>query len=410
MSAVDPSADPAPEALEVRRTLRAMMIYPAPAKSDDFRGKLPHGEAFSVYEHIDGAGCRGQWGRVAVAGYVCLDGTEVTDQEPAVLPRLSGSRLVPFHYAKNRDNDNPAPVWRSRRAMKGGEDSIDALDPDHVYAFRWRKRARGGGYFSTGQHRTVAAKDVKALKPSEFTGRDVTANAVPADVVLAWTVRWPHTPLYQEPHPDAKPAGRLGYHEQFMVTDAPKRRKGVQFYPLADGTGWVASKDARRWLRTASVPDGVGVSETWLDIELNQQTLTVMRGTEPQFVTLVSSGTWKDPTPTGIFRIEGKMAVTDMRSRAGDDDSYHVEDVPWVMYFKGRYALHGVYWHGRFGQRASHGCVNLSPRDARQVYELTAPHTPPGWVMVFEHERDPGTMLRIRRGDKVPEDKRKPLG
>jgi len=283
------------------------------------------------------------------------------------------------------------------------------LDTDHVYAFDWRRRGRDGGYYADQRRRTVSGKDVKALEPSEFTGRDLVAEPVPDGVVLAWTVQWPKTPLLPKAHPDAEPAELLGYHEVIYVQDNPTTRRGATFYPPVEGEGFLPAKHIRRWIPLVDRPEGVGADEVWLDVELTQQTLTVLRGDAPQFVTLVSSGSWKDPTPTGIFRFESKMAVSDMRSKPDSDDAYHVEDVPWVMYFKGRYALHGVYWHNRFGRRASHGCINLSATDARKVYSLTEPHTPPGWVMVMEHADDPGTVVRVRKRTELPEDKRRAI-
>ena len=50
--------------------------------------------------------------------------------------------------------------------------------------------------------------------------------------------------------------------------------------------------------------------------------------------------------------------------------SYFIQDVPWVLYFRGSYAIHGAFWHDRFGLRTSHGCVNLSPTDARRFFEF----------------------------------------
>ena len=43
------------------------------------------------------------------------------------------------------------------------------------------------------------------------------------------------------------------------------------------------------------------------------------------------------------------------------------------MYFANAYAIHGAYWHDEFGNRRSHGCVNLSPRDAGKVYGMVGP-------------------------------------
>ena len=385
------------------------MVYTEPREDSAFRGKLTHHEAIAIYEKVEGPGCREPWGRVAQAGYICLDATSPTKDAPTVLPRLPTGRLVPFFYAKNRDPENPAPIWRSRRQMREGAEPIGTLEKEHVYAFDWRRRGRDGGYYSDQRRRTVKGKDVKPLEPSEFTGRDLLAEPVPEDVVLAWTVQWPKTPLLPKAHPEAEPSELLGYHEVIYVQDAPTTKRGATFYPPARGEGFLPAKQIRRWIPLVERPEGVGSDEVWLDVELTQQTLTVLRGDTAEFVTLVSSGSWKDPTPTGIFRFESKMAVSDMRSKPDADDAYHVEDVPWVMYFKGRYALHGVYWHNRFGRRASHGCINLSATDARKVYTLTEPHTPPGWVMVMEHADDPGTVVRVRKRTELPEDKRAEL-
>ena len=95
-----------------------------------------------------------------------------------------------------------------------------------------------------------------------------------------------------------------------------------------------------------------------------------------------------------------------MRSRADEDDAYTVEEVPFAQYFDGRYGLHGTYWHNRFGLRTSHGCVNLSAKDAARVFALTTPVMPDGWLTVYEHTDDPGTPVRIRKGSEHPEDKR----
>jgi hypothetical protein len=59
-------------------------------------------------------------------------------------------------------------------------------------------------------------------------------------------------------------------------------------------------------------------------------------------------------------------------------------------------ALHGAYWHDRFGYKHSHGCVNLPPLDAEWVYFWSEDIAPEAngyriesglWVLV--HESDP---------------------
>jgi len=55
-----------------------------------------------------------------------------------------------------------------------------------------------------------------------------------------------------------------------------------------------------------------------------------------------------------------------------------------------------VYWHDRFGDRRSHGCVNLSPIDARWFYEWTEPNVPDGWWAIHSATPTEGTVVRVR--------------
>lgn len=59
--------------------------------------------------------------------------------------------------------------------------------------------------------------------------------------------------------------------------------------------------------------------------------------------------------------------------------TFELRDVPWIQYFAAGYALHGAYWHDVFGIPRSHGCINLSPIDARIVFRWTDPPVPDGW-------------------------------
>jgi lipoprotein-anchoring transpeptidase ErfK/SrfK len=70
-----------------------------------------------------------------------------------------------------------------------------------------------------------------------------------------------------------------------------------------------------------------------------------------------------------------EYGVTIRRGAAG----FELRDVPWIQYFASGYALHGAYWHDVFGIPRSHGCVNLSPIDARVVFMWTDPPVPDGW-------------------------------
>jgi hypothetical protein len=114
------------------------------------------------------------------------------------------------------------------------------------------------------------------------------------------------------------------------------------------------------------------------------------------YVTLVSTGLPWWQTPQGLFQIWAKIRVGNMSRtdpRAGS--YYFLQDVPWAMYFDGPYALHTAYWHDGFGYPRSHGCVNLSPRDAHWLFDWTAPTLQGhGWA-IRSTEEQPGTWIYV---------------
>src|SRR5690606_2285339 len=102
------------------------------------------------------------------------------------------------------------------------------------------------------------------------------------------------------------------------------------------------------------------------------------------YATLVSTGeaglaSADETTATrqGIFRIHTKHVTATMASSESGEE-FELRDVPYVQYFKDGYALHGAYWHDRFGVPKSHGCINLAPEDARRVFAWTEPQVPTG--------------------------------
>jgi lipoprotein-anchoring transpeptidase ErfK/SrfK len=152
------------------------------------------------------------------------------------------------------------------------------------------------------------------------------------------------------------------------------------------------------------LPAFAGRGGRWIDVSIENQLLVLWEGDRPVYATLVSSGKdgLGDPkrslsTPLGTFRIQQKHVTTTMDSTAADNE-FELRDVPWVMYFKGGYALHGAYWHDDFGRQRSHGCVNLSPIDARHVFEWSLPDVPEHWHGAYASQSfGAGTWIRIGR-------------
>jgi hypothetical protein len=115
---------------------------------------------------------------------------------------------------------------------------------------------------------------------------------------------------------------------------------------------------------------GRGDLYKYIEVDISDQTLRAYLGGEKVAEFLISTGTYKYPTPLGDFQIYYKVKSERMRFEYGPNhpDNYDLANVPNVMYFEGPYSLHGTYWHSNFGQRMSHGCVNLPLSKAAWLY------------------------------------------
>jgi lipoprotein-anchoring transpeptidase ErfK/SrfK len=123
---------------------------------------------------------------------------------------------------------------------------------------------------------------------------------------------------------------------------------------------------------------------------------------QPRYVSLVSTGRKKTPspelsyrTPKGLHRIRGKHLTSTMDNDEPGEPPYSLEDVPYVMYFKGAYAFHSAFWHDRFGRPRSHGCINLAPYDAKWLYNWAGPDLPETWHGGSATEENPGTWVYV---------------
>ena len=68
-----------------------------------------------------------------------------------------------------------------------------------------------------------------------------------------------------------------------------------------------------------------------------------------------------------------------MTPETGDPQKFWLADVPHTLYFRPPFAIHTAYWHEDFGMPKSAGCINVSPRDGRWIFDWAGPPTPAGW-------------------------------
>ncbi len=157
---------------------------------------------------------------------------------------------------------------------------------------------------------------------------------------------------------------------------------GLNWYLVGVGQ-WLDQKKVALVAPNSSPPQGVPADSRWIRVNLYEQTLAAYDQGQLVFATLTASGLPPWYTRPGLFQITKKLDSTPMSGSFAADfsDYYHLQDVPWVMYYDRARALHGTYWHDGFGYVHSHGCVNLSIADAHWLYSWTDIGT---WVQVYD--------------------------
>lgn len=154
-------------------------------------------------------------------------------------------------------------------------------------------------------------------------------------------------------------------------------------YPERVESDWYVAADFVRLLENPGVVEfkkGDSVpSQKKIIIDISEQTLYAYEGKDLFMQELVSTGLELTRTPRGSFTLFKKMPSRYMQGPLPDisDQYYDLPGVPWTMYFTGQgAAIHGAYWHEKFGERWSHGCVNLPPMQAKELYEWADVGTP----------------------------------
>lgn len=363
--------------------------------------------------------CASGWLALAPFGYACAgEGISVGESPPEselAVPAPSSEAALPYdyyfvkdigtpeyHQVPSRDQQRDVAAWRDRylellrRDPQKGLRFLRGELPNEPRKPAILRTLLDRGFFvavadveTRAQRRfarTIRGRYIKESQLERRSGSGFHGVALTSEQSLpvAWATRETR-PMTPAPRPDgtlrfatdreAPPIARLSV----VPWVARERVDGKLLHKLADG----------RYLRDWHVavaeriepPFPVAENEPWVHVDRGEQTLVVYVGNAPVYATLVSTGLEGHETPLGTFTIRDKR-VADTMSAIGADvesDRYSIEDVPWTQYFSGSFALHGAFWHERFGLRRSHGCVNLAPLDAHVVFRMTWPAVPDGW-------------------------------
>jgi lipoprotein-anchoring transpeptidase ErfK/SrfK len=107
---------------------------------------------------------------------------------------------------------------------------------------------------------------------------------------------------------------------------------------------------------------GAAKATAIIDIDLAAQKMHVESST--------GSYTWPVSTArSGYSTPRGHYAPIGLE-RMHYSKKYDNSPMPYSIFFRGGYAIHGTHATAALGRPASHGCVRLSPAHAQQLFEM----------------------------------------
>jgi hypothetical protein len=435
----DPPELPEQAAEYVEPTLtsiaRETLIYARPSFKSLKVGYLRVGAVVTRSERAVGnEGCKRGWYRIQPNGYVCIENSAILDTEgPSPFTELSAVRpdrmaALPYPYGRSR---YPTPPFYTKLPSKLEQERTEQDMVGHLRARTaeaWKSVPNAPtpsllqqgkvvpmpwGFFREGTPlttgRAMPDSGFALLGIYEHEGRRFALNTdfqlVPLDrlkpveiskfhgirlddqVTLPVAfVRSGSANLYAG---DPKKTGlsiarKLDYREAVPLTGREVIVSGIHYLETATHD-WIRDERLVRIERFKNKPGWATGKRSWIHVSILQQSLVMYEGDKPVYATLVSTGVdgLGDPLEThstirGQFLIHTKHVSMTMDSDA-EGDEFDLRDVPYVQYFQEGFALHAAFWHDSFGQPYSHGCVNLSPLDARALFHMTDPPVPQTW-------------------------------
>ncbi len=396
---------------------RDAAAYAQPDPKSEPLGKITEGTRLPVGEAVDGDKRCKVWLAAAPRGWLCARDAKPSTKPPlaVALPIVPDGRLVPQDYYSV---DKGAPRYASEDAVRAGT-ALPEPKTQSTYMVRKDDKSTvdidGVDYVKTSVG-LVASTELTKFRPAAFAGIDVVATPPPA---------WPFAWVYADDRKTVtaraaadKKAPSAGTFDHRAIVPVLEEVGG--FVRVADAQ-WIDRKSLRV-VRVRPRPEIAGAHAKWIDLDRDEQVMIAYDGETPVFVTLFSSGRRKKDTPPAIYRIRSKSSLTKMSAEERETSHYEVSEVPWATRFRSGLYFHAAYWHDRFGHVNSHGCVNLSSRDARWVYDWTEPVMPAGWSElevplegsmivrvydaktpeppVFDYEKEAKERVKIRKREK----------
>lgn len=375
---------------------RGTTVRVSPSEDAETRGLARATTRFAIGEVRESGDRCGFWMSVGVDAWVCGAHLASSSAAPSgrAFPEVRRGRALPYRYARVlRDG---ADGWLEREAFGRGSPSKSYRGGFMFVATLLRPEPDGRRLVRMRDGHFVDRERLQVYYESRFAGVELAS----ADELsrLGWVIPRRRGGERRSSTEVLGPDGTPTRRELRRLSRVDVRAEAGDRLEIAAGV-FVDAADVRR-PGLVPPPEGIEADERWVHVDRGTQTLVAYEGARPVFATLVSSGQPRQDreTPAGDFRLWIKIAAADMDDTGNEDpgEDYSVESVPWVQYFEGSNGFHAAFWHQSFGRPVSHGCVNMSPIDARWLFGFTRPVLPDGWWSIRPTAGDPATRIVVR--------------
>ena len=107
---------------------------------------------------------------------------------------------------------------------------------------------------------------------------------------------------------------------------------------------------------------GAAVASVFIEVDNSEQIMRVYIEDRLYYVWPVSTGRRGYRTPSGSYR---PYAL-----KRDHHSSRYDAPMPYSIFYRGGYAIHGTYSINRLGSPASHGCIRLHMANARELFGI----------------------------------------
>ncbi len=296
---------------------------------------------------------------------------------PAYSPDPSLVNLgIKYAQVNGLSTGEQAPLYPSLEDAVAGQNSTSGLGPGEEFYVSYNQ-----GADVNGNHYLLTSLGWIRASPAQYsTYQGLLFQQTPTNS-FGWIVgdAVPHV----APAMGAAENGtQLPLYKVVQIYDV-QQAEGTTWYMIGLNQ-WVNQLDIRQVKVESKPPAGVD-NNRWIEVDVDPfgQTMSVYDKGQLVFATLIGSGIHSFYTRPGLFKIYEKKTTDTMTGSFQKDklDFYSLADVPWTMYYDENRALHGAYWHARWGYVISHGCVNMSVGDAHWLFNWA--HVG-DWVYVYD--------------------------